>query len=83
MDNNQTSGTETITAKPQAEPVHHLLGPKEAAAYLGATEKALENWRGTGAGPAFIRLSPRCVRYALEDLDTHIAASRKRSTAEA
>ncbi len=78
MDNNQT-----IDTKPQAEPARHLLSPKEAAAYLGATEKALENWRGTGDGPAFIRLSPRYVRYAQEDLDAHIAASRRRSTAEA
>lgn len=83
MDSNQTNGAETITTTPKTEPVRHLLSPKEAAAYLGATEKALENWRGTGEGPAFIRLSPRCVRYAPEDLDAHIAASRRRSTAEA
>ena len=75
--------TETINATPQAEPVRRLLTPKEAAAFLGATEKALENWRGTGEGPPFVKLSPRYVRYTQEDLDAHVAASRRRSTAEA
>jgi predicted DNA-binding transcriptional regulator AlpA len=74
--------TETIATTNLTEPARRLLSPKEAAVYLGATEKALENWRGTGEGPAFIRLSPRYVRYAQEDLDAHISSNRKRSTAD-
>jgi hypothetical protein len=82
MDNNQTIGTDTITTKLQAEPARHLLSPAAAAEYLGVTEKALENWRGTGVGPTFIKLSPKCIRYDREDLNAHIWANRKRSTAE-
>ncbi|GAB0115741.1 helix-turn-helix transcriptional regulator [Acidisoma sp. C75] len=65
-----------------AKQVDRLLSPREAAAYLGATEAALERWRSTGEGPPFIKLSHRCVRYARVDLDTHISASRRRSTAD-
>ena len=57
--------------------------PRDAAAYLSTTEKALENWRGSGAGPVFVRLSPKCIRYAAYDLDAHIWESRRKHTAEA
>ena len=80
MDNNAADTTQT-DANPSA-PARRLLSPREAAAYLGTTEKALENWRGTGAGPVFVRLSPKCIRYAADDLDAHIWASRRRHTAE-
>lgn len=59
-----------------------LLTPQEAAAYLGATVKTLENWRGTGAGPTYVKLSAKCVRYVQGDLDEHIRASRRRHTAD-
>jgi Helix-turn-helix domain len=74
--------TETDNTNPQPAPARRLLTPNEAADYLGVTEKFLENWRGAGEGPAFIKLSPRCVRYAPEDLDKHIEISRRRSTAQ-
>jgi predicted DNA-binding transcriptional regulator AlpA len=76
MDNPEPTAAEAQTNQP-------LLTPSEAAAYLGVTTKALENWRGTGTGPSFIRLSARCVRYAREDLEAHIWGSRRRSTADA
>ncbi len=65
------------------ETARHLLTPAAAAEYLGVSEKAMENWRGTGSGPTFIKLSPKCIRYNRDDLDAHIWANRKRSTAEA
>jgi hypothetical protein len=75
MDNPEPNAAEPPPGAP-------LLTPREAAAYLGVTTKALENWRGTGAGPNFIRLSARCVRYIREDLEAHVWASRRRSTAD-
>ncbi len=41
----------------------------------------LERWRGTGEGPAYIRLSGKYIRYRQEDLEVFIQASRRQSTA--
>ncbi|HVR73907.1 MAG TPA: helix-turn-helix domain-containing protein [Planctomycetota bacterium] len=46
----------------------HLRGP-EAAEYLGVSTRTLEDWRIRGGGPPFIRISCKCVRYRLIDLD--------------
>ena len=34
-----------------------------AAQALGTTERTLESWRLKGAGPAFVRMGGRLVRY--------------------
>ena len=53
----------TATAAP-----HALMNQKEAASFLGLSHRTLENWRLKGGGPAFVRMSHRCVRYRLEAL---------------
>ncbi len=45
-----------------------LLRPEEAAAFLGFTRRALEDWRRRGVGPQFVRVSSRAVRYRRRDL---------------
>lgn len=40
----------------------------EAADWLGLKEVTLREWRSKEKGPPFVEISPRCIRYALEDL---------------
>lgn len=49
-----------------------LLAPREAAAVMGINHKVLERWRAIGAGPRYIQLTRRTVRYRLEDIAAHI-----------
>ena len=53
-----------------------LLSERQAATILGLTPFALRKWRQQRRGPEFIRLSPRCVRYKLCDLEAYIEARR-------
>jgi hypothetical protein len=45
-----------------------LLTESQAAQLLGLTPRALQAWRGRGCGPAYIRISCRCLRYRRKDL---------------
>jgi len=53
-----------------------LLDTKEAAVMLGLSRRTLENWRNgeKNTGPAFIRLSSRCIRYNVDDINNWIAS---------
>ena len=53
-----------------------------AADFLGVTPRALQKWRMTGAGPRFVRISSRCVRYRRRDLVEWAQAHLKTSTSE-
>ena len=59
-----------------------LLNEKEAAKYLGLTTRALQNWRYTGEGPVYIRISSRCIRYREEDIESFVDTRMRKSTAE-
>jgi len=45
-----------------------LLSEAQSAEFLGVTPRALQAWRQRGGGPAFVRISSRCVRYRRRDL---------------
>jgi predicted DNA-binding transcriptional regulator AlpA len=45
-----------------------LLSTIEAAEWLGMKESTLRDWRSDEIGPPYIVISPRCIRYSLEDL---------------
>lgn len=53
-----------------------LLCEKEAAQVLGVAPSTLNFWRVQGRGPAFIRLSARCVRYRISDLAQYVESQR-------
>lgn len=55
---------------------------RQAAHKIGVSVKALQAWRLRGCGPAFIRISSRCVRYSISDVDLWMAARRVSSTSE-
>lgn len=59
-----------------------LLSTIAAAARLGLEPCTLEKMRCVGGGPAFIKLSPRAVRYAVADLEIWVASKRRRATSE-
>jgi predicted DNA-binding transcriptional regulator AlpA len=45
-----------------------LIGENEAAAFLGYSVRALQNWRVRGGGPRFVKVSARSIRYRRRDL---------------
>ena len=79
----QTKQTAAATETTQAGPseLRPLLTANQAAERLGVPPSVLERWRGTGEGPAFIRLSGRYIRYRPDDLEAFIQNARRNSTA--
>lgn len=45
-----------------------LITTGRAAEFLKTSPRTLEKWRRDGAGPPFVRISHRCVRYRIRDL---------------
>lgn len=62
--------------------MQNLLTEKQAAEKMGLTERTLQNWRYTGKGPDYIKLSHRAVRYRESDLAEWVEERRFTSTAE-
>ena len=50
-----------------------LLTPEQVALRLGVSAAVLERWRGTRAGPAFVRLSSKTIRYRAEDVEGFVS----------
>jgi predicted DNA-binding transcriptional regulator AlpA len=59
-----------------------LLRENEAAALLGYSVRALQNWRIRGGGPAFVKVSARSVRYRRVDLIAWVRARIRCSTSD-
>ena len=72
-------GNDSAPKRPDPE---QLLTPKEAAALLGLSPRAIENWRGRGGGMKFVRISRRCVRYRRQDVLDFITERTFVSTAD-
>lgn len=49
-----------------------LLDEKQASELLGVSPRALQSWRQNGRGPSYVRISSRCVRYRISDIDCWI-----------
>ena len=45
-----------------------MLRENEAAAFLGYSVRALQNWRLRGGGPRYVKVSKRSVRYRRREL---------------
>ena len=65
----------------QIAPGKTLLTAEQAAEYLHVQMQTLANWRGTGKGPAFVRIG-RLIRYRLESLDRWIDSQSSNSELE-
>ena len=48
---------------------YRLLKPREVAAFLCVTVWTLKNYRDRGAGPPFVRLLPKTIRYPSDELE--------------
>jgi len=60
-----------------------LVDERQAAAFLGYTVRALQNWRLRGNGPRFVKVSSRSVRYRRRDLLAWIEERLRSHTSEA
>ena len=59
-----------------------LVNEKEAAAFLGYTIRALQNWRLRGGGPQFVKVSARSIRYRRRDLFAWVEARLRENTSD-
>jgi hypothetical protein len=59
----------------------NILRPSVAAAYLSLSVQRLAKLRLEGGGPQFIKCG-RSVLYHFEDLDSWLAANRRKSTSD-
>ena len=66
---------------PMTERDTKYLDTREAADFLGLSNRTLDRYRVTGEGPAFHKFGSR-IRYALADLEAWAGARRMRSTSE-
>ncbi len=59
-----------------------LLNEKQLSQLLGVTPRALQSWRQCGRGPIYVRISSRCVRYRLSDIEDWLESCNSVSAAE-
>ncbi len=59
-----------------------LITEREAAEFLGYSQKALQKWRCEGGGPRFVRVSRRSIRYRRRDLIAWAEERLRRSTSD-
>ena len=59
-----------------------LVDERAAAEALRLTPRTLQAWRHRGGGPPFVRISARCIRYRIEDLERWAEARLRTSTSD-
>ena len=59
-----------------------LCTPIEAGELLGVAAQTLAHWRTRAAGPRYVLLTKRCVRYRLSDIMAWLEGRFQDSTAE-
>jgi excisionase family DNA binding protein len=60
---------------------NRLMNVRDVAAYLRIDPLSVYRWVGSGRLP-FIRLSARCLRFRLEDIEQFVASMSNSPTAE-
>lgn len=64
------------------DPAGVLLKPHQAAEFLSLSPRWLELKRYHGDGPPFVRISARCIRYRLADLEEWVGNRIRLSTSD-
>jgi len=59
-----------------------LVTEKQAAKMLSVSPRTLRNWRTRGGGPRFVKISERCIRYRIADLNEWTKERTKHSTSD-
>lgn len=62
---------------------NQLVPEMTAADLLGLSIRTLQNWRVRGGGPCFVRISARCIRYRISDVEDWIEGRTVSNTSEA
>ncbi len=76
------------SAPPTKEPIspeefwNSLINEKAAGDYLGLTDRTMQAFRQRGAGPRYIVISSRCIRYRRVDLKAWADARLRSSTSD-
>ena len=70
------------TASDYSAIIENLLPTKEAAKALGVAVQTLRAWRGSGKGPAYVRLSANRCAYTPRAISDFITARSFHHTAE-
>lgn len=65
------------------QPLQGYLSTKDAAAYLGISNRWLELLRQIGGGPEYLKLGHHKVTYAIHDLVIWAEQFRRRNTSDA
>ncbi len=66
---------------PDADP-ESLITEKGVAEFLGVGTRTIQKWRCSGAGPKFVKISSRCIRYRRADLIAFVNEHRRSNTIE-
>ena len=71
-------------AAAQGDPTYWnaLIDEKEAARFLGMTDRFMQHRRQQGDGPRYIAVSARCIRYRRLDLRAWSEARLRSSTSD-
>jgi predicted DNA-binding transcriptional regulator AlpA len=75
------AGTIASEAATKGSP-DELLSDRELAAELRLSQQTLQLWRMRGIGPAFVKLSPKCVRYRRSAVVAWLESRAANSTAD-
>ena len=59
-----------------------LIGEREAASFLGLTDRSMQQFRQGGGGPQYVVISARCIRYRRADIKAWADARLRSSTAD-
>ena len=73
---------DTQRSIPVPQDPHALLNEVTAAAFCDVTRRCLQNFRFTGKGPQFVKISNRCIRYRKVDLMSWIEKRLRQNTGQ-
>ena len=59
-----------------------LITERDAANFLGLTDRTMQAWRRKGGGPRYVKISSRCIRYRRAELREWADARVRTSTAD-
>ncbi len=72
-----TADSDHLNSQPQP-----LLNTLQVAEILLLRPNSVEKMRMRGDGPPFIRVTPRAIRYRLEDVEKWVTSQARRSTSD-
>lgn len=52
----------------------YVMDEKDAALFIGVSQKTLQTWRSRRMGPPYIRIARKCIRYRRADLEEFVDA---------